>query len=592
MEITFRQGPIVCAGIQKCLLGLCGWWLVCVSAMGQGGAMSVRWQVSAADEEVWRRDPLPLRYADSLAFVRRLERWRADLQGEGWLEVSCDSLRRRGDTTVVWLHIGPRYRWAHVDVQGLEGLLLRGGSQPVRWAQGPVRLSEYARVGRRIVREAAQHGYPFAAVWLDSVRVREGKVAARLRYRAGTLVRFDTLRMVGADTLLRSLWLSRWLGIRKGQPFNQLRIAEAQRRLKALPFVRLTSPVEPVFEYERAFVQVALAPRRANQLDGIVGLLPNSADNRRLALTGQFDLHLHNLFGTAKRLQVRWQRLTPGAQSLHLEGEVPAVFRTRVDVLARLQLLREDTSFQNVHRRLMIRYPVIGGGHIALLGEWFGTTVYDPRRFAGTKTLPDISTHQVVSYGLNFVRSALDEPERPRKGWQVELEGQAGNKSLSPLRQVPDSLYRQVPLQSVQVQARIDVQYFQPLGRRSTLWYRQRSGTLWAESLFVNDLFRLGGFNFLRGFNENAFFASAYAVQSAEYRFYYEEDAFVFGFVEQAWLDNRIAGQREWPFSVGFGLRFATKGGVFQMAYAMGRSEAQPFEVRYAKLHFGLISRF
>ena len=131
--------------------------------------------------------------------------------------------------------------------------------------------------------------------------------------------------------------------------------------------------------------------------------------------------------------------------------------------------------------------------------------------------------------------------------------------------------------------------------RAGVLLVRLRGESLVNPRLFTNDLFRLGGLNSLRGFNENQFYTSSYAVATAEFRQFVGADSYVFLFADQAYtrFDATDApGGPDQPTGLGAGLSFRTAAGLFQFVYSVGRSNEQAFELRTSKIHFGLTSRF
>ena len=56
------------------------------------------------------------------------------------------------------------------------------------------------------------------------------------------------------------------------------------------------------------------------------------------------------------------------------------------------------------------------------------------------------------------------------------------------------------------------------------------AGSVMNKNLFTNDLFRLGGLNSLRGFNENFFFVSQYVLGNFEFRIQGSRETYFFGF--------------------------------------------------------------
>ncbi|MEJ7666173.1 MAG: BamA/TamA family outer membrane protein [Hymenobacter sp.] len=116
------------------------------------------------------------------------------------------------------------------------------------------------------------------------------------------------------------------------------------------------------------------------------------------------------------------------------------------------------------------------------------------------------------------------------------------------------------------------------LGRQSVLLVRLRGEGLFNPRLFLNDLFRLGGLNSLRGFNENQFYTNAYGVATVELRQFTGPEGYVFLFADQALLrayqsTNLQTYALDQPTGLGAGLSFRTAAGLFQFVYSVGRSE-------------------
>ena len=108
-------------------------------------------------------------------------------------------------------------------------------------------------------------------------------------------------------------------------------------------------------------------------------------------------------------------------------------------------------------------------------------------------------------------------------------------------------------------------------------------------------MFRLGGLNLLRGFNDFEFYASSYALSTIEFRYFTAADSYLLLFYDQAYYQRKLPGSfaEDLPLGFGAGVSFATPAGVFQFIYSTGRSEQQPqLSLTNARVHFGLASKF
>jgi len=106
---------------------------------------------------------------------------------------------------------------------------------------------------------------------------------------------------------------------------------------------------------------------------------------------------------------------------------------------------------------------------------------------------------------------------------------------------------------------------------------------------FSNQLYRIGGLQTLRGFNEQFFFTSSYFISQMEWRLFFEEESYLFAFYDQGFLHTE---RWQLPLGLGGGFSLLTNSGLFSFALAVGRSQDIPFELANMKIHFGYLSRF
>jgi hypothetical protein len=118
-------------------------------------------------------------------------------------------------------------------------------------------------------------------------------------------------------------------------------------------------------------------------------------------------------------------------------------------------------------------------------------------------------------------------------------------------------------------------------------------------NLFIGEsitLIRLGGFSNLRGFDEESIYATSYGLINLEYRYLLGLNSFLQFFWNGAYIKNDateiVSLKEDTPFGFGAGFSFETKGGIFNIAYALGRQQNNPIDFRTAKVHFGSTGYF
>ena len=109
----------------------------------------------------------------------------------------------------------------------------------------------------------------------------------------------------------------------------------------------------------------------------------------------------------------------------------------------------------------------------------------------------------------------------------------------------------------------------------------------------TNDLYRLGGVNSIRGFNELGIYASSYLLTKFETRLILGATSRLFAFADWALVDNKVLKEMgEHYFGMGTGILLETKGGALQLVFAVGKSAQQSLSLTESKIHVGYVAKF
>jgi len=540
---------------------------------------------------------------DSLTALRTVRELVLALQADAYLTASADGLRWGRDTVRVRLYVGEQFRWAYLHNGNLgDGLLTRAGYREKFFRRTAWHPADWASLQERVLTEAENQGYPFATIGIDSLRLSGRDIAGRVVLKRGPAVYFDSLQIVGTSKT-KKRFLTKYLQLTPGQPYSQQRVAAAAALLRQLPYVRLRAEPEVRFAKNRARVYLLLDERPSNQFDAIVGLLPNTDGSSGVQFTGDVTINLRNLRGGGKQVGLQWRKTDAISQLLDVSYLHPNIFGTPLEVGATFNLYKQTDNFLTLRPRVQVSYPTARAGRLTFFTEQrssrllFDSMTY--ARFSAGSTLPDYLDSEYNSYGLGYSRASLDDIYFPHRGLFISAQGGVGTKTIRRNASLRETLYDGLALRSTQYSFGGRAERYWALGRQGVLLVRARGEGLFNQQFFLNDLFRLGGLNSLRGFQENQFYTNAYGVGTVEFRQFTGPEGYVFVFADQALLqayqvtDLRVR-TLDGPTGLGAGLSFRTAAGLFQFVYSVGRSEFlnTSFSLSNSKIHFGLTSRF
>lgn len=512
----------------------------------------------------------------------------------GHLTARADTMIMQGDTMVVSILKGPVYTWTRLyNINVDEGALGSSGYRERLYRNQPLNYKQSSNLLKKLLTYYENHGYPFASLRLDSISQEGESLKAGIRVDKGAQYKIDSVSAKGTARI-NQRYLYNYIGIKPGDLYNEALVREIETRIRELPFVEETRPTDVFLLDELAIIRLYLNNRKASNFSGIIGFLPNNQQTGKLLLTGEVTLNLRNVLGRGESINLEWRRLQALTQSLNAGAAIPFVFNTDFGVAAALDLYKKDTSFLNLRTNIGLQYLMKGTDYLKVYVENRSSNLLSTAGLENVTVLPDYADIRNTMYGLELFYTRLDYRFNPRKGIKALVRAGVGNRNVRVNENLNPDLYKDVALRDLQYSAHVDLDFFVPIGRRSTFTPGFLGSALIGSSFFENELSRIGGVNTLRGFDEESIFASKYGVLNLEYRYLLEENSFLFLFANGAWYENRAVNRNveDLPYGVGAGMSFQTKAGIFALSYALGSQFGVPLEFRTAKVHFGLSSLF
>ncbi len=449
------------------------------------------------------------------------------------------------------------------------------------------------RILDSILDYAENHGYPFASVKLDSITIVDREVGAWINYQSGPLILFDSLIVNGYDKV-KSRYVMTHLGIYPGKPYEERLITEIPNKMRLLSFVSMTKSPEITISGGKCNIYLELSPTKASKLDGIVGVLPNQKDGEDLLITGQLNLDLYNLFSSGKRVALEWQSYDSRSQLLNVFYYHPNLLRTPINIQGDFNLLKQDTTFINREFAMELSLLSKRSMTFGFRSEFISSRLISTSGLENVMDLPENTDYNLNYYGLNYMVDRFDDINFPTRGWKVHLKGSVGQKKIIKNSVLDDDIYSGVDLNTIQYRITAGYESYLPVYKILQFRGKMIGGYLEGDHLFQSDLFRIGGLRTLRGFVENQFYVSTFAIATIEFRALVSQETYFQVFYDQGIVNNefQVGSEIQYPFGTGAGFSFSTNAGIFNFVFAMGKSNDQPFQMDHAKIHFGYISRF
>lgn len=514
---------------------------------------------------------------DSIVIFNLLEKRVEAVRQKGYWLVSLDAIEFINETALAKVFIGEKYNSLRVTKSNLG----ENDAKRVSLHRLPkeINLTETANLKREVINQYVNMGFPFAKVKLDSFQVSGTKLDCQLIVEAGSLINFDSLKL-NDSKIVKPSFISRYLNVRPEEPFSNREVKNISRRIRHLSYLNLDAEPNVYFALQKAKVELEISKRKTNSFDGIIGLVPGTAD-RSSDINGEFTLRLKNLFKTGKSFGFHWKKITTQTQQLNVDYEHPYILGSPLELELSFNQLKEDTLFSN--RRLYLGFNYNWRPDVQL--SFFYENKNGNRLDETSVENGDFSLN---NYGLELEINKLDIPDSPKNGYMAVAKSSIGLKNIS-----DNSLNGNSKKTTNQYQFSASLSTYYSVKGNSVFHFRASGGLIENPKLFLNDLYRIGGLQSLRGFNENFFFATKYAMTNVEWQLYFEENSYLFLFFDQAFIEESIFINKRFsqPSAMGLGLRISSSSGHFNLVYGLGRIN-EGFSFDQSKIHFGYTGNF
>src|SRR5690554_1962724 len=495
----------------------------------------------------------------------------------GYIDVELRELKKENDSNyIAQFHLGQKYR--SIKIFYPKEIFTEKELRQVSATTGPgYFMIPFEAIPNSMMKLTAiqnQKGNAFARLRLSEIE-KDGPdgLTATLILEAGTARTVDSIVVQGYEKFPKS-FLRHYSGVKIGKSFNKKELVEQSESLNSLGFVSSIKPPEALFRKDTTIVYFYLEKQNNNLFDGILGFATNE-ETQKLELNGYLNLELNNNLNYGEQLLINYKADGKEQVSFRTKAVLPYLFKTPFGLSGELKIFKRDSSFITTEQQLRTTYQINTTSQAYVGYRGFDSSKLLDVSVAGIPIEDFKSNFFVV--GATFIR-----PQNRRLfpiKTHLTVNSGIGN------REKDGSSESQFKLEAL-----INNIFY--LNYNNSIFVQSTTGILNSDTYLVNELFRFGGINSIRGFDENSIDASLYSVINTEYRYQFNEAVFAHSIIDIGYFENQTLSIKQKLYSFGLGLGLSTKAGLFRLIVANGGSENQDLDFSNSKIHISISSRF
>lgn len=354
--------------------------------------------------------------------------------------------------------------------------------------------------------------------------------------------------------------------------FNQNEVRRLYNDINRFGFIRQFKYPEILFTTDSTNVYVYLEKAAANKFDGFLGF--GNDENNQIIFNGYLDLALNNVFSSGERTTLYWKSDGQEQTTFNIATELPYIFQTPFALKASLNLFKQDSTFQNSKTNLELGYLFA-----------YHKRAYLGYQSSGSNDIQNTNSASIQDFKNAFFTQTFEYTQTSndelifREQTFIEVKTGFGNRTTA-INKTAQQLFQLKGFHLF---------YLNP---KNIIFVKTENYMLLSDAFFTNELYRFGGINSIRGFNENSLQANVFTSLITEYRLKLGEELYIHTLFDFGYFNDQVTNLSANLYSFGFGMGLRTKNGLFNLVYANGASENQPVKLSNAIVHLSFSARF
>ena len=515
-------------------------------------------------------------FSNYRSLKKEIDSLHTQLQNIGFIENKLLSLQKTNDSSYTAIYFfGKRYKnitiyYSSEDFNKKELLQI---SDKVTESYFTLNFENIETSLQKLSSLKTLEGNAFVRIHLEDFSKEKNTLIALIKITNGTKRTIDQIIIKGYEKFPKS-FIKYYAGIKTEKTFDKQKIIDQSNALNTLGFVNNLKPPEILFKKDSTIVYLYLKKQKNNLFDGILGFSTNE-DNSKLVFNGYLNLELNNNLNYGEQFLLNYKADGNDQQNFRAKITMPYLLKSPFGIALELKIFKQDSTFTTTDQQARISYQVSPTS-----SSYIGYKKYESSNLRSNVVegldVEDYKSKFMLA-GLSFTKLQNSELFSVKSKITVTTEigsRDSNNKKESQLR------------------ASTFLQHIFNLNYKNSIFLQNRTNILTSNNYLTNELFRFGGINSIRGFNENSIDASFFSVLNTEYRFQFNQGIYLHSIIDVAYFENHVISLKQKLYSFGIGIGLQTRAGILKFSIANGNAENQDFNFSNTKIHISISSIF
>jgi outer membrane protein assembly factor BamA len=532
---------------------------------------------NAVSESLLDSINLPSSFNNYMSLKQELDSLGVRLARFGFIENSFKKLLKKNDSSyVATFYFGPQFKsikiyYSQMDFSKKELINI---STEIKDTYFVIPFITIERSLQKLNSIKSNEGDPFSRLKLNEIKKQDNfTLSAQLNLISGKKRTIDNIIVKGYEKFPMS-FLKYYSGLRKKSVFNKEKVRKQSEALNSLGFVSNIKAPEVLFEKDSTSIYLYLKTEKDKLFDGILGFATDE-ETQKLTFNGYLNLELNNNLNFGEQFTLNYKADGNDQQNFRVKVAMPYIFKTPVGLELELKIFKRDSTFVTTEQDARLTYQInpSTNSYLGFKGYESSNLLDEPLL---DSTVKDYNSNNIIA-GFSFIK--LQSNDLFPIKTSLFINSEIGSRTQE---RVKEAQFRFTGV----------LNYIFNLNFKNSIYLQNTSAFLTSDTFLTNELYRFGGINTIRGFNENSIDASFYSVVNTEYRYQFNNNIYIHSIIDFAYFENQVLSIKEKLYSFGLGLGLQTNAGIIKFNIANGITDNQDFNFSNTKIHISISSRF
>ena len=426
-----------------------------------------------------------------------------------------------------------------------------------------IKTREFSDLTNQLLKQIDRKGNSFSEITYVNPLLKNDTLFLEMKISNSSSRKIDKVITRGYEDFPKK-FITKYFLIDKNTVFSKQKLNQVSALSNKLDFIKEKKAPEVLFKKDSTHLYLFLDKIGTSSFDGLVNF-SSKENGKGLLVNGNLDLKLNNTFNTGEKFEIIWNKVSDEKTDFKINSYVPYILNSKFSTTLEFYLYREDSTFINTNFELKTDYSINQKSHASIL--------YSSEK---SNYLLNISNNDLASYSNYFIGLGYELKKSSTSNLYKYKNGLNLNLTIGKRKTDTESINQL----KFHFSAFANVQ----INNRGYLNIKNESGLLTSKNYLLNELFRIGGANSIRGYNEQSIFTNGYSYSNIEFRYSLDTSSYLYSITDLGVYKENTTNKIKKLLGIGAGYQFRINNNLVNLGYVISTNSSTNAKLNSSRL--------